>query len=76
LNLDNANTDCEEEERKSLVGSKALAEKNDGEPSSGEDFQFVGDLERGDIEIGCSYILEVALDHGKDGGDGEFPAVR
>jgi hypothetical protein len=75
LNLDNADTDRKEEESKPLVASKTFAEKNDGEPGSGEDLHLVGDLERGDVEISGRYVLEVVLDDIKDGGDGEFPAV-
>ena len=62
LNLDNADTDREEEEGKPPVSSKSLAEKNDGEPGSGEDLHLVGHLERGDVEIGGRYVLEVVLD--------------
>ena len=75
LNLDNANTDRKEEEGKPPVASKSLAEKDDGEPGSGEYLHLVGDLERGDVEISGRYVLEVVLDDVKDGRDGEFPAV-
>lgn len=75
LNLDNANTDRKEEKSKPLVASKTPAEENDGEPGSGEDFHLVGDLERGDVEIGGRDVLEIVLDHVKDSRDAEFPAV-
>ena len=75
LNLNNADTDRKEEEGKPPVSSKSLAEENDGEPGSGEDLHLVGDLERGDVEIGGRYVLEVVLDDVKDRRDGEFPAV-
>ena len=70
LNLDNADTDRKEEESKPFVASKTFAEKHDGERGSGEDLHLVGDLERGDVEIGCCYVLEVVLDDVKDGRDG------
>lgn len=76
MDLDNANTNSEEEEREPFGCREFLTKKGNGKSSGGEDLHLVGDLEGGDGEVGDGDELERVLNDIKDSGDGELPAIR